>query len=209
MPYLKFKYILFIALVLGTLNSCMPYKKPTLSYLDVSSPEHKKEALHSPIYKWIPRKAEQIYFFDLPHWFAWALFGNEDDGIFGEETMLYPDEKADFKQFSYWSFIRNPLHNFTFYIIGTAYLDNDQLTLLQLSTAGFDSLSYRKKDKRVFTEENTGLFLALNGFKPFFSLHLTEPVDFKTYAGWRERGNFGLKLTIESSENEDKNKSSK
>ena len=109
--------LISIVFTLLFLPACMPYKRSTASYLNENSPAHKQEALQSPIYDWVPRKAEQIYFFDLPHWLAWAFLGNEDDGIFGEETKLYLKEEADFEHFTYWSVIRNPLHNFTFYII--------------------------------------------------------------------------------------------
>jgi hypothetical protein len=64
-------------------------------------------------------------------------------------------------------FIRNPFHNFTFYVIGMA-----------------DRLEYREPD-HVFNP-----FHRWNIILPFISYHNGK---YKWYLGWRERGNWGFK----------------
>lgn len=77
--------------------------------------------------------------------------------------------------------LRNPFHNFTFYVIGIA--DKD------FTRSG-------THPGRVFNPEG-GWTRAVSRHRwrrlPFVSYIRN---DFKFYAGWRERGNFGLKLTF-------------
>jgi hypothetical protein len=67
-------------------------------------------------------------------------------------------------------YLRNPLHNFTFYVIGMA-----------------DKLKYRKPYD-VFNETGDKHNIIL----PFYSYYGDK---YKFYIGWRERGNFGVKFT--------------
>ncbi|MFN4173668.1 MAG: hypothetical protein ACK4HV_00995, partial [Parachlamydiaceae bacterium] len=133
---------------------------------------------------------------DLKSKCLWALFGNEDDGIYGEDANFLPNEPNDEKKARKW-WIRNPMHNFCFYVIGSADKVNDEITLLKISKKGFDSLSYKPVGDTVFADKGTSLFIALHGKKPFISLRLgSENRSFDFYMGWRERGNFGLKCRM-------------
>lgn len=105
---------------------------------------------------------------------VWWL-GNVDDPI-------PPDWYRPGKRFrkARWS-LRNPFHNFTFYVIGVA--DKD------FTRSG-------THPGHVFNPEG-GWTRAVSRTRwrrlPFVSYIRN---DFKCYAGWRERGNFGLKLTF-------------
>lgn len=105
---------------------------------------------------------------------VWWL-GNFDDPI-------PPDWYRPGKRFrKAWWHLRNPFHNFTFYVIGIA--DKD------FTRSG-------THPGRVFHPEG-GWTRAVSRYRwrryPFVSYIRN---DFKCYAGWRERGNFGLKLTF-------------
>jgi len=79
--------------------------------------------------------------------------------------------------------MRNPLHNFTFYVIGCA-----------------------DKDYKVVGEYSEHVFNPEGGWKthtvvcgkwrlPFRS-YISKDEKRKFYIGWRERGNFGIKLNV-------------
>ena len=52
-------------------------------------------------------------------WFIWAFFGNEKDGYIGD-TVFNPEQKDTFSiRLKWW--LRNPCHNFTWYVIGLAH----------------------------------------------------------------------------------------
>jgi len=48
----------------------------------------------------------------------WAAFGNDDDGLYGDERWRNGREKTWWIALLWW--IRNPAHNFCFYVIGDA-----------------------------------------------------------------------------------------
>lgn len=203
---LKYSGIFILAISLLTLSGYIygerAYKIPTLHYLQSPGEENlslekrrlKEEALRHPLYRLIPRKREQIRSWDIPHWIAWNLFGNDDDGIFGEETEIYGDEPISFFRFLKWT-LRNPLHNFTFYTIGSAgRKEHHTFILLRIDAQG---LRYLEKAKRgmVFGKGRNAFYLALHDHKPFFSLKLSYlSRQLRFYIGWRERGNFGIKF---------------
>lgn len=167
----------------------MSYKIPTES-LNVSSSQ---EALTHPLYKIIPRHRSQIYWYDLPHWTSWMLFGNDDDGIFGEgdKDNYNPERKA----LRWW--LRNPLHNFCFYVIGSAYRQNGQFTLVDLRSQRNRFFKYQPTEGRDFEKKETRFFLGFHGGKPFIYLKLLWGNRHQSlfYIGWRERGNFGIRFT--------------
>ena len=104
-------------------------------------------------------------------------FGNVDDP---EPPEWYkPDDPSRRRK---W-LMRNPLHNFTFYVIGVA-------------DKPFERVGRHPKD--VFNQEG-GWNLATSRHRcwrlPFISYTRGR---FATYWGWRERGNFGVKLTFRS-----------
>jgi hypothetical protein len=202
-------YLLFV-------SGCAPYKIETESFLNYPPlpqkseegnqtlcmpenawEENKKAALSHWLYRVVPKHRCQIQWHDIGHWLTWMLFGNDDDGIFGEEyTSNYrPHQKVSVQKALRWM-CRNPLHNFCFYVIGTAYRQNSELTLLEISKERFCFFSYHQDGKnRVFPSKSSCIFLALHGGKPFFSLrlayHRSHQAEF--YLGWRDRGNFGIK----------------
>jgi hypothetical protein len=105
-------------------------------------------------------------------------FGNVDDP---DPPDWYRPEQP-FRRFL-WR-LRNPLHNFVFYVVGVA--DKD------FTRSG-------RYPADVF-KPSPGWNWAVTRYKwarlPFASFHHGR---FKWYAGWRERGNFGFKLTLSSS----------
>lgn len=106
----------------------------------------------------------------------WKIFGNNDD--WPPPDWYMPGERER-KRKLYW-LMRNPLHNFTFYIIGVA---------------GKPFVRTGKFSQDVFNPDG-GWNLAVTAYKWFrlpFVSYLGRSVKF--YIGWRERGNFGFKLT--------------
>lgn len=182
------------------LTSCAPYKIPTEHCLVPGNERHQnnqKEALSHPLYGVVPRHRCQIRAFDLPRWAAWMVWGNDDEGIFGEGAgrpyCIYRKNTYG-KALSWWC--RNPLHNFTHYVIGNAGRVNSELTLLNLHSRGVYCLEYDPIANKNYGSEGTSLFLALHGGKPFVSFRIKYPWDRYTqfYLGWRKNGCFGVKF---------------
>ncbi len=146
------------------------------------------------LYRVVPRGRDHLAWYD-PRWATWALFGNDDDGIFGEEisAVYSTSRKIGVTRASAWQ-VRNPLHNFCFYVIGSADKVNDEITFLSLSRKGARSFQRDPVAKTVFADEGTSFFFGLHRWKPFISLRLVYGSRrFDAYLGWRERGNFGIK----------------
>ncbi len=101
--------------------------------------------------------------------------GNVDDPV--PPDWYRPDSKFR----SQWWQLRNPFHNFTFYVIGVA----DK----RFTRVG-------KYPDKVFSPEG-GWNWAIVRYKwvrlPFVSYQRGR---FEMYLGWRERGNFGIKLNF-------------
>lgn len=160
--------------------------------------QRRREALSHWIYTVVPRHNSQIYWFDLPHWFTWALLGNDDDGLFGEEpTADYkPEQAISGWKAARWA-VRNPFHNLFFYVIGQAYRDPAGFVILSLSEEGVDFLDYRPKGGEVFAGSGgSSFYFGLHGFLPFLSFRVNHVRQTNFYLGWRERGNFGLKAQL-------------
>lgn len=187
------KLILQLALSLF-LSGCISYKIPTPSFKDEY--QTNRYAFTHPLYKIIPRHRSQIEWYDAPHWLTWVFFGNDDDGIFGEEdTALYcPQEEANLWKAVRWS-CRNPLHNFCYYVIGSAHRVNSEFALIKCNSHKLYLCTYRPEPEFNF-EKGPSFFLGFHGWKPFFHLHLFYNQSYRGqfYLGWRERGNFGIKL---------------
>lgn len=169
---------------------CAPYKVPTT---EVASPA----TIDAHLYKIIPRHRCQIEWYDFGHWTTWTLFGNDDGGIFGEDDPSpycpeYPYGGG--KAVSWW--LRNPLHNFCYYVIGNATRNNSELALLALSPKGIEFFRYTPAGYRVFAHRKGGLLIALHGGKPLISLKIPYGPAYRGefYIGWRYRGNFGIKF---------------
>lgn len=107
-------------------------------------------------------------------WFWWAFFGNDDDGLFGDERWRSGRPETVWLAVIWW--LRNPFHNLTWYVIGVA--DKHRTV-------------YSNKDSDApgwcFMVTRCGWlwlpFVGHNGFLKF-------------YAGWRPSGAFGLKFNI-------------
>lgn len=190
-------------LCLILLSGCAGYKVCTQAFLDEPPTEdkvlyeNKKAALSHWLYRAIPRHRCQIKWYDIGHWTTWMLFGNDDDGIFGEEAHYRLDQKVTSCKALRWC-LRNPLHNFCFYTIGSAHCRNSEITLLKIADYQVRYFRYSPYGTTNFAGKNTSFFLGLHGWKPFVSLRLvyskTRSGNF--YIGWRTSGNFGIKCNI-------------
>lgn len=60
-----------------------PYQTTTEEELGLYN-HYQQTALSHWLYRFIPRHRSQIYWYDFGHWISWALFGNDDHGIFSE-----------------------------------------------------------------------------------------------------------------------------
>lgn len=162
-------------LVLFFLTNCAPYRIPTQCL------ELDEKGLNHPLYSVVPRHRCQIRPLDMGHWITWMLFGNDDDGLFGEgkkANYCLDTPPSTFKALR-WT-MRNPLHNFCFYVIGSAHRTNRKIALIDLKS---------KLNGSKF-------FIGFHGGKPFISLCFDYSSSRKGefYIGWRERGNFGIKF---------------
>lgn len=108
-------------------------------------------------------------------WILWCVFGNDEDGPSGPSSFL-PGRPEWIRRVAWW--VRNPFHNFTFHVIGVP--------------APFASVGDFPND--VFAPGggwNRCTRIGANGRRyPFVSY----AGRVKFYVGWRERGNFGIKL---------------
>ncbi|MBS4167652.1 hypothetical protein [Parachlamydia sp. AcF125] len=210
MTMTRFWFILFLLF-----EGCAPYKIPTSSFLaspcvcptinttsslqDATPSPQKQAALSHWLYRYIPRHRSQIKAYDIGHWITWTLLGNDDDGIFGEEKTAdyHPEQPISVTKAISWG-LRNPLHNFCFYVIGSAQRKNSEWTLLKLTKKGMSIGNYSEEAATVFADEGTSFFAGLHGGKPFLSLRLCYFSNYHSdfYIGWRCRGNFGLKLNL-------------
>lgn len=111
----------------------------------------------------------------------WALFGNDDDSIIGDDTWNPTRDNSIKTKVLWW--LRNPFHNLMFYVVPFGFCNKE---FTRIGTVG------------VF-KETGGWGWALLKYKywrmPFISYYGI----IKFYIGWRERGNFGIKLTLNSS----------
>lgn len=195
-PLFHFVFILCqIAPFIAT-TGCARYIIPSEDFFNQAEiTQNQMEASHHSLYQVIPRHRSQIQWYDIGHWTTWVLFGNDDDGIFGEMTNYRPDQSCCLLKALCWQ-CRNPLHNFCFYVIGSAYRRNSELDLLKIGQGKISSGDYRPVGCTVFPYKSSCFYLALHGGKPFISLRLayTKNVKSEFYLGWRERGNFGIKF---------------
>lgn len=177
------------ALQILLFSGWIPYK--------ISNDALGEETAHHCLYDIVPRHRCQIEWYDLPHWIMWGLFGNDDDGLFGEGPHAHyrSEEPPSFTKALCWQ-TRNPLHNFCFYVIGSANRENSEYTLIEITPCHFRLCAYDPIAKTVFPSKNSCFYLGLHGCKPFISIRLrwTEKKSTDFYCGWRERGNFGLKF---------------
>lgn len=84
--------------------------------------------------------------------------------------------------------LRNPLHNFTFYVIGIA--DRRIMVIGDYPGDVFAPAGWKRH--KVYPLKQNSDHPVIDGWgRPFISYY----GKVKFYLGWRERGNFGIKLT--------------
>lgn len=106
----------------------------------------------------------------------WALFGNDEDGIYGPPDFM--SGSPQWLRAVFW-WIRNPAHNLTFHVLAVP--------------SPFTSTGDFPND--VFNPHggwNRCMRIGANGKRYPFLSYIG---SCKFYIGWRERGNFGIKLT--------------
>lgn len=122
------------------------------------------------------------WWFFLKSW-LWSIFGNDDEPNppiwYVDETLNWPGWYRRFV----WLFVRNPLHNFCFYRIGFV---------------GKEFIRVGDYPKNVFNPEG--------GWNRCESWYRGRVYSFRSYTGtgfikkfywgWREKGNFGIKLNL-------------
>lgn len=181
-------------------SGCAAYKTPTQNYYSSRKDgfdEIRKRALENELYEVIPRHRKQVKFFDLPHWIPWALMGNDDNGIFGEDKGSTPYKKEiNAKTFCSWT-ARNPMHNLMFYVppFGTASLKKHQsFSLIRYDEEGTKIFTTKKGE--VFGDGRNSFQISIYDFKPFISCKISYSKDrqFDFYFGGRPEGAFGIKF---------------
>lgn len=205
---LQFLYKTVIILIVIFISGCVSYKTPISSFMNTQvndadqflgmTSEQKQSVGDHWLYKIVPRHRCQIHWYDAAHWSTWMLFGNDDDGIFGEgDSAKYhlEDNNDVYKAMRWWC--RNPLHNFCFYVIGTAYCHNSEFIILEVTGEGISGFKYKREGTTNFPREGSCFYIAFHGWKPFVSLRLVHTWERRSdfYIGWRCRGNFGIKCT--------------
>ncbi|MDB5802253.1 MAG: hypothetical protein JWL63_3192 [Rhodocyclales bacterium] len=161
-------------------------------------------------------------------WLAWAFFGNDDDGPIGD--VSFNPGRIDTWSFRRAWWLRNPAHNWTFYVIGVAGKTFSRSGIAPKDVfnpaMGFNVCITRYKAWSSAAHYAAGALVALillapvellvwifgwwallalplvpfmvvpafrvAGWMPFISY---QSARVKTYFGWRDRGNFGIKLT--------------
>ncbi|HEV8052838.1 MAG TPA: hypothetical protein VGP47_10120 [Parachlamydiaceae bacterium] len=162
------------------------------------------------LYRYIPCNHDELK--NKPCWQAitWGIFGNDDDGIFGEgphsgtkwtgkwggktvKNISHIPGTINFQRFILWQ-LRNPLHNFTNYVIGFKGKEDVSYKRIALISTG-EIKGYEDIDKpHVFPMgERTGVYLGLHNNLPFVSARVKIIGRWlETYSGWRPGGGFGL-----------------
>lgn len=142
-------------------------------------------------------------------------FANDDDPVIPKDC--HP-EWSESKRNFYWKYVRNPLHNFTFYVVGAA----DKIKEGRIKRLGrYPASVFNPYGGWNFAYSlcvpNYSLmvtalilismyFHKLSLYKSFILTGLTIATivtlpfisyigKLKFYIGWRERGNLGVKLT--------------
>ena len=189
----KKKYIVYFLLLL--VNILLTIYAQTAQAECISSHRVTEARCHW-LYRYVPRHRCQIPWWDLPSWALWALVGNDDDGLFGEEptASFLPEQEPSFGKALQWAW-RNPLHNFCFYVIGSADRRNDEWTLVRLTPDYKEVGVYRPRSTTVFPSSESCFYFAFHGGKPFVSWRIVwnRCYESRFYWGWRCKGNFGFR----------------
>ncbi len=201
-------FSLQLILSIHLLSGCASYKYPACCYYvppEASATKeeiilyetYQEEALNHWFYRFVPRHRNQIRWYDLGHWLAWALLGNDDAGVFSEAhlPLFNPNSPIGIPKALAWM-LRNPLHNFCYYVIGSGGCQNDEWTILKINRKQILFMKYNSKAHTVFGGRYTSFYLGFHGGKPLISLRLAYGPKWKSdfYIGWRDKGNFGIKF---------------
>jgi len=111
----------------------------------------------------------------------WALFGNVDDGLFGDLNFNPQGKRSLWTAIKWW--FRNPMHNLMFYVVGVA--DKPRMICGPWADA---------HDRGA----EGGLLWSLTYVGRRWRLPYVNYTKgrIKAYAGWRPSGAFGFKLNI-------------
>lgn len=139
------------------------------------------------LYRIIPAARADISFLTA---IPWALFGNDEGGIFGERdpyhTMLGNPVSYSFVGFLKWWF-RNPLHNLFFHVLRWDCGDN--ALILYARDATGSRWWFRAPQRTWHADEGKQLYIRL--LAPFVSYR---GARWEIYAGWRIGGALGFAL---------------
>jgi hypothetical protein len=175
------------------LASCAAYKVPTSDYGPKPYDpyrEVRQEAVESPIYNYVPRKREQLKPLDV-RWLSWCFVGNEDDGIFGEYAGKAPySTNINFGTFCSWSILRNPIHNFTCYVIGSAGWKR-HYSYSAIGIGGRKPVRFFSNSAKWPKHDEPFFDIGFNDFKPYLKFN---PWISDLFFGWRNSGSFEIKV---------------
>ena len=143
-----------------------------------------EKALARPVYKYIPRKREQIRWYDLGHRVASDFLGNDEDGVYGERAGFSTNISA--RTFWKWQ-ARNPLHNFTFHVVGSAgWKHHRHWAVIKADKVG--TKIFTVKETAISAQAKRAFLFTFNDYKPFL---LCRVFGMEAYLGWRTSGNLG------------------
>lgn len=128
------------------------------------------------LYKIIPASKKDVKFWNAV---LWALFGNDEDGIFAEKTNVKGFEglRPSFVLFLKW-WVRNPFHNLFFHVLSFPLF--------------YSFLLFGESDtKPYFWPKNNGFLVALNVF-PFISFKSSKLEGYIGYRPMNKRAVFGM-----------------
>jgi hypothetical protein len=110
-------------------------------------------------------------------WLVWALVGNDDDGLHGDERWRAGRTPSLWLAVQWW--FRNPFHNLFFYVIGVAHKQRTVYSTREWSAPGWT------------------FHITRAGWLPLPFVCFRGRPNF--YAGWRPTGAFGLKFNFSRS----------
>ncbi len=193
---------LLLASSIALSAGCASYKISTPDYVRPNFREHltdykndmlRDKAKEHFLYRVVPLSSEQIKPYDIGHWITWNLFGNENNGIFGEDCKKPYSQDINALTFIRWT-TRNPLSNFTKYTLGKRTEERNSFALLRAN----DKFLFMQKDEDpgIFAKTPVSFNLELNHYKPFlaFKFPVFPKRRFDFYLGWRPDNTFGIKL---------------
>jgi hypothetical protein len=160
-------------------------------------------------------------------WLIWAFFYNDDDGEVGDHYWNPSQQDTRWIRIKWW--LRNPAHNFCFYVLGCAAEyqerrgrwpadvfapDGWNFAVTRVEQTDIRSALIRLGVSLVALAISVAVsYLPPIGPLPALALLIVscllacritrwmpfvsyQGIHIKAYIGWRERGNFGLKLNL-------------